>query len=201
MKTPESIDFADYGLLLKGDFTDVVIYLKEATPLPGVGNLYVANDETMQRLETSQMLAKTYFLNAMQAGYCNGQNEQLNCLEYHLSPEVDIAGEDLVLLLARQKDIVGDKIDSSKVVPFFLKKGQGVLLFPGTLHFSPCKQREEGFRSAVYLSFGTNAPLKEASKDPRLFKADKWLYAHKDSKQAGLGAYVGLTGENITIKW
>jgi hypothetical protein len=200
MKTPASESFADYGVLLKDDFSDVVSYLETKTPIPETGNIYVASDEEFAKLPSAKALAARYFVNAMQAGYCNGQNEKLNCLEYHGCPEVDIAADDLVLLLARQKDIVDNSIDSGKVVPFLLKKGQGVMLYPGTLHFSPCRQSLKGFRSAVFLAVGTNLPLDKPSPDPRYFKTNKWLYAHPEAKQASLGAYVGISGENITIK-
>ena len=36
--------------------------------------------------------------------------------------------------------------------------------------------------------------------DDRLWAKNKWLLAHPDSGEAGQGAWVGLTGENIDIK-
>jgi hypothetical protein len=201
MKTPLSEDFSDYGIYLGDSFSDLVAYLDAKTPIPESGNIYVAADPEMRKLPSAAKLAERFFPGAMQAGYCNGKNEKLNCLEYHGCPEIDIAADDLVLLFARQKDIVEAHLDSAKVVPFFLKKGQGVLLYPGTLHFSPCRQSEKGFRCAVLLSEGTNLPLEKPSSDPSYFKNDKWLLAHPEAKQASLGAYVGITGANISVPW
>ncbi|MCI2068620.1 MAG: DUF4867 family protein [Bacilli bacterium] len=201
MKTPRSNSFKEYGILLEGDFQEIVEYLEKNSLLPEQGNIYVADDPEFGKLASSLAIKEKYFVGEMQAGYCNGQNELLNCLEYHGCPEVDIAATDLVLLLASQKDVVNKEIQTEKVVPFFLKKGEGVLLYPGTFHFSPCKQEKGGFRSAVFLSKGTNAPLKEVSLDPSYFKVNKWLFAHKEAKQASLGAYIGLKGENLKVKW
>ena len=36
--------------------------------------------------------------------------------------------------------------------------------------------------------------------DARLFAANKWLIAHPEASEAGQGAVIGLTGENIDIK-
>ena len=35
----------------------------------------------------------------IQIGYCNGNNKKLNAVEYHRSSELDIAVDDLILLL------------------------------------------------------------------------------------------------------
>lgn len=37
--------------------------------------------------------------------------------------------------------------------------------------------------------------------DKTLWKINKWLLAHKDSKQASLGAYIGIVGENIKVEY
>ena len=71
------------------------------------------------------------------------------------------------------------------------------MLYPGVLHFSPCRTSKEGFHVAVILSKGTNLDLKESHpEDPWLWKTNKWLLAHKDTVQASQGAYVGITGNN-----
>ena len=54
---------------------------------------------------------------------------------------------------------------------------------------------------AVFLHKGTNLPLESKTSDPKLWAVNKWLYAHKDTKQARDGAYVGIVGENIEIKY
>jgi hypothetical protein len=197
-----SKEFAPYGKLLKGDFSSAVAYLEEKTPMPEKGNLYVRSDLAFLSLPLLKGLQEEVFGNApMEAGYCNGYNSLLNCLEYHACPEVDIFADDQVLLLALPSDIVADQIATKSCKAFLFKKGQAAVLYPYVLHFSPCKMSPKGFRCGVLLSDGTNSPLLEKPRDPRLWMQNKWLYAHPSSLQAGKGAYVGLTGENLEVKW
>lgn len=199
IESPDSPSFVPYGKLLKGDFSDVVAYLQEKTPLPEKGNLYVRDEEALSHVPSVSRIKEEAFPNAdMECGYCNGFNTKLNCLESHACPEVDVAADDLVLLLATPMDIEDGKISSSKVKAFRLKKGQAVLLYPFIFHFSPCRQGES-FRCGIFLTQGTNADLKEPSADPRLWKVNKWLYAHPESNQAKLGAYLGIEGDNLEI--
>ena len=37
--------------------------------------------------------------------------------------------------------------------------------------------------------------------DDKLWKVNKWLYAHKDTKEASNGAYIGIVGENIKVEY
>ena len=196
--TITSID-EDYGYLLDHDFTDLIDYLS-STPIPESGNIYVRDDENMHSLAGFSYLQETIFgLGEMESGYCNGNNKKLNCLEYHTCPEVDLALDDLILLLALPKDIQNGKIHSSKVKAFYIKKGQAVVLKPYVLHFSPCMVNNHPFRCGIFLTQGTNRDLNTKPSDPSLWKENKWLLAHKESKQASLGAYIGIEGENIEL--
>lgn len=193
-------DFAPYGYVLEGDYSKQVEYLLSHTPIPESGNIYVADDPSFRGVEgTKEIQEKVFGLGEMEAGYCNGNNTKLNCMEYHACPEVDIAATDLILLLALPSDIVDGKLNSSKCKAFYVKKGQAVVLYPYTLHFSPCKANGTPFKCAIYLSMGTNLDLKEKPTDPKLWKVNKWLLAHPESNQAKIGAYIGITGDNIEI--
>ena len=187
--------FLKYGIPLKIDSTRIVKYLK-TIELPKEGNSYVASDEKFESIPEIKELGEKYYKGNFEAGYCNGHNALLNCGEYHGCPEINIAAEDATLFLATQEDIVDGKIDSSKFEEVLLKKGEAILLNPFVLHFSPCRVGKDGFHVAVILSKGTNLDLLEKSDDPLLWKVNKWLLAHKESKQASLGAYIGITGEN-----
>ncbi|MCR4880127.1 MAG: DUF4867 family protein [Bacilli bacterium] len=201
MLNATSKEFNKYGFVLDGDFSSVVDYLLNHSPMPKENNLYVRDDEAFKALPIISRLKEDIYGNgAIEAGYCNGYNSKLNCLEYHTCPEVDIAATDMVLLLATLGDIEDDKLDSKKVEAFYIKKGEAVVLYPYTLHFSPCKVNEAGFKSAVILTEGTNRDLSSKPANPKLWKENKWLLAHKDSNQAKLGAYIGIIGENIEIK-
>ena len=109
--------------------------------------------------------------------------------------------DDLVLLLARQEDVKNAKVNSNDIKAFLLKKGDCVSLYPYIFHFSPCKLSNEGFRCAIILTDKTNMDLESIPKDNALWKINKWLFAHEDSSQAKNGAYIGIEGENIEIKY
>jgi hypothetical protein len=69
---------------------------------------------------------------------------------------------------------------------------------------APCHgDGETGFRVAVLFPLGTNTekPVIEPQneEDRMLWARNKWLLAHPESRQAGLGAWIGLKGENIDI--
>jgi hypothetical protein len=193
--------FAPYGRVLDYDTAEAVAYLETKTPMPKEKNLYVRDDEAFRQLPImAELQEAVYGTLPLEAGYCNGYNSLLNCLEYHSCPEVDIAGSDLVLHLALQNDVKAGQIDSKDVRAFFVKKGTAVLLYPGVFHFSPCKLSLSGFKCAIILSAHTNEPLDEKAHDPRLWMKNKWLFAHPDSLQASKGAYIGIKGANIEVK-
>ncbi len=192
--------FKEYGTVLNIDSSEIVAYLKDKAKMPEENNIYVRDDPSMHSLKgIEEIKENVYGLGDIEVGYCNGYNSLLNCMEYHACPEVDIAANDLVLLLARKEDIIEGKLDSKDVKAFLLKEGEAVILAPYTLHFSPCKLSKNGFRCAIILSDKTNMDLESSPKDKTLWKVNKWLLAHKDSKQAALGAYIGIVGENLKV--
>lgn len=193
-------DIKEYGYFLDLDTTDIVSYLHEKAMFPKENNLYVRDEDALHDVAgVSKIKERVFGLGDMEAGYCNGYNHLLNCMEYHACPEVDVAGDDLILLLALPKDIENGCLDSKKVKAFFLKRGQALVLYPYTLHFSPCRIKEDGFRCGIFLADKTNMDLLNKPEDPRLWKVNKWLLAHPDTKQAKEGAYIGIKGENIDI--
>ena len=201
MLNATSKEFNKYGYVLEGDFSEVTSFLISSSPMPKENNLYQRDDEEFKKIPSIKKIQEEiYGLGAIEAGYCNGYNNKLNCLEYHTCPEVDIAATDLVLLLATQEDIKNGQIDSKDAKAFYISKGTAVVLYPYTLHFSPCRVNDDGFKCAIILTEGTNRDLLVKPNDPKLWKENKWLLAHKDSNQARLGAYIGIVGENIEIK-
>jgi len=201
MKSISDKEFQAYGVKLSGDFSSAIEYLEKKTFMPTrETNFYVADDKVFDKLDIIKTIQKEIYGELpIEAGYCNGYNSYLNCLEAHACPEVNIAATDMVLILALLKDIHNDKIDSKDTVSFMVHKGEAIMLYPYTFHFSPCKVTKEGFKCAVILTEGTNEPLENPIHDKHLFKKNKWLYAFPETKQADLGAYVGLIGENIKI--
>lgn len=194
--------FSPYGKVLKGYDVTPIMKAMESTPLPEDDVVYVPSVKELEALEIAEQLRKkAYGELPIQVGYCNGNNKKLNAVEYHRSSEVDIAVNDLILLLGRQQDIEEDyTYDTSKIEAFFVPAGTAVELYATTLHYAPCTGEGKGFRCVIVLPEGTNEELTDCHQDEedKLITAkNKWLIAHED---AGIqGAFCGLKGENITI--
>ena len=117
------------------------------TPLPAATD-YVAEDAALQELPTAVEVSEHLFGGMpCQLGWCNGHNTYLNCLEYHRDSEFNLGTEDFVLLLARQEEIAGGKLDTAKVKAFRVPAGTLVEVYATTLHYAPCHvDAAKGFR-------------------------------------------------------
>ena len=195
--------FRQYGRII-GEY-DFSALLKEmertAKPIDEV--IYVPSDEGLESMDDSAFLRDVIYGGLpIQVGYCNGNNRKLNALEYHRSSEVDIAADDLILLLGKQQDISPDFIyDTEKVEAFFVPAGTAVELYATSLHYAPCSEHKDGFRCVIVLPRDTNLDLivkPEPEGEAKLITArNKWLIAHAD---AGIeGAFCGLSGKNIDL--
>ncbi|MCD8307359.1 MAG: DUF4867 family protein [Clostridia bacterium] len=192
-------EFAEYGSLPDLDTSALVDILK-AKPCPAGGTVYVPEDKDLQACPAKDTVQRELYGGLpVQIGYCNGHNQTLNCLEWHTSSEINIPDSDIILLLARRQDIEDGKLDTSSVKAFLVPAGEAVEVYATTLHYAPCGVAGSGFRVIVVLPQGTNLARPAGAQDPVLWAANKWLLAHKDSSEAKQGAYVGLTGENITV--
>ena len=138
------------------------------------------------------------------------EDKVLNALEYHRSSEANVAATDVILLLGQQSDITDDfKYDTAQLEAFFVPAGTAVELYATTLHYTPIgtKENDYAFKTGVILPFGTNFPLgvklgaeAEEEKLPEeklLFAKNKWLIAHEEGGEEG--AFIGLTGKNISV--
>jgi len=196
-------EFAAYGKVHTGyDVSDLLSALDKSTPLPdAVG--YVPSEAALENTKLFGLLQNNaYGGMPIQLGWCNGHNTYLNCLEYHRDSEFNLGTEDFVLLLARQEEIAGGKLDTAKVKAFRVPAGTLVEVYATTLHYAPCHvDAAKGFRVLVALPKGTNtakpAIKNDGGDDPQLWACNKWLLAHPDSAEAKAGAYVGLVGENV----
>ena len=194
--------FRKYGRVIpEFDFSELVAKMAE-TPLPD-DVVYEPSVEILESLPIKEKLETAYYGELpIQVGYCNGHNHLLNALEYHRSSELDIAAEDLILLLGMQQDITDDyTYDTSKVEAFLCPKGTGVELYATTLHYAPCSVGDNGFRCVVVLPKDTNLPLDEKHagyEDALITAKNKWLIGHAEG---GLdaGAHIGLIGENVSV--
>lgn len=194
--------FKKYGKILSGFDCSRLIKEMEHTPLPDEV-LYVPSVEELEGLAIAKEFQnRAYGGLPVQIGYCNGDNHKLNALEYHRSSEVNIAVTDLILIIGKQQDIKEDfTYDTALTEAFLVPAGTVVEVYATTLHFAPCTAEKGGFRCVVVLPKDTNTkitfPLKEKGEDRLMAAKNKWLIAHKE---AGIeGAFIGLSGENITI--
>lgn len=152
--------FAPYGKVLEGYDTDSLLNVMAQIPLPDSGTAY---EMSLPELEKCAVFAalqnRAYGGMPIQIGMCWGRNSKLNCLEYHKGSELNLSTYDLILLLAKQEEIIDGKLDTSKVKAFRVPAGVLVECYATTLHYAPCHvSSEDGFRMAVVLPKGTNGP-------------------------------------------
>ena len=198
-------EFAPYGRILPVREPASLGAAMERTEIPESGNRYVASDPALEAVEDIRVLADTVFGGMeIQAGCCNGHGYALNAEEYHKCSEVNYTTTGLVLLLALPGDMKERTLDASAVRGFYLPPGTMAEIYPMVLHFAPCRVRPEGFNCLVVLTQGTNGALERVDtgapgEEGLLWMRNKWLLCHPDSPQAQKGAFVGITGKNLTL--
>ena len=197
--------FAPYGKVLPGyDTSELLEALEKYTPLPEETD-YVASQPELEALPIAVKLAvNAYGGMPIQLGWCNGHNTKLNCLEYHRDSELNCGAQDFILLLAKEDDMVGGRLDTAKVKAFRVPAGVLVEVYATTLHYAPCSAAAgQGFQVVVVLPRGTNGPKPAITpingEDDTLWACNKWLLAHADSSEAAQGAPVRLDGINVDI--
>jgi hypothetical protein len=197
--------FLKYGRVLDKElFEDAFNYLK-TVDIPKEGNRYLAHDdEFFQTIKNPFSYNELFGYVSLEYGHVSGQNQHLDSLEYHKSSEINICITPLVLFLGHKSDIENNMYDSSKCEVFYVPENTVIELDPLVLHFSPCKVLESGFICGVVLPKGTNEEIvlerNNPSKDPLLFKKNKWLITHvENTNRIKQGAFPGLCGINYKI--
>lgn len=203
--------FTAYGKVLKGyDVAPLLTKLAEVSEKPADSVIYVPSDAQLEAIPVSKELESNAFGGLpIEVGYCNGNNSLLNCVEYHRNSEINIPADNVVFLLASLQKVVGGKLDTSEVEAFSAPAGTVVLLYETTLHYAPCTgfdkdgKKLEGFRVIIILPKGTNTDKPKITvkddEDKLLWANNKWLIAHPDTSEAKQGAFVGLSGKNISV--
>ena len=203
------IRFSKYGRVLEATpFLRYFDYLENHTQMPDVNNTYIEHDPNLQMFLNDHTLFNRIFpQQTLQLGYVNGHNTKLNALEYHRSNEVNLALTPMVIFLGLTSDIHQLSYDSSKLDVFYVPARTVFEMLNTTLHFSPCKVDDVGFKCGVVLPYGTNMAFqkvenKKTDEDHLLFKTNKWLLAHPEHQAfIALGAFVGITGPNLEIQY
>ena len=204
IRSVEDPEFASYGRIVTGyDFSPLLTYLEEKTEIPEAGNIYVSSEPGLEAFPVMQALQNGFYGEMpIQIGYCNGRNTTYNGFEFHKGSEINVAATDFMLVLGHTWEIQNNtyRVEDAKV--FFVKKGTAIEMYQTTLHLSPCRVTDEGFRDVVVLPRGTNTPLEHKGEAAEaeaglLLQKNKWVIAHPDRepliKQV---AHPGLLGEN-----
>ena len=205
IKKVTDIAFKKYGQVLKNYDCSEIIEKMKSTPLPS-DVIYEPSIKELENLKIAEELRKREFGELpIQIGYCNGNNFLLNAVEYHRTSEINIAVTDLILLIGSQQDIEDDySYDTSKIEAFMVPAGTIIEVYATTLHYAPCNVSDDGFKCVVVLPRDTNLSLEDSAEkineDALLFAKNKWLIGHKDTDLGAQGAFIGLVGENISIK-
>lgn len=202
-------EFASYGRVLTGyDFSELIAYMEQETPIPESGNVYVASVPEMESLPVTQEIQKKVYGDMpIEVGYCNGRNSTWNGFEYHKGSEINVAVTDFMMILGHTWQIENNTYRFENARVFYVPKGTAIEMYQTTLHLSPCRVRDEGFRGIVILPRGTNTPLteKESNEDPEtklLLQRNKWVIAHPEREPLiKQGAYPGLLGKNKELKY
>lgn len=198
-------EFKKYGKILDNyDCSEIINEMNKLDVPKDV--VYEPSIKELEKLDICRQLKERKFGGMpIQIGYCNGNNNKLNAVEYHTSSEINIAVTDMILLLGKEQDI--DKnfcYDTSKIEAFLIPAGTIIEVYATTLHYAPCNAVDDGFKCVVVLPKGTNYPLEnqieKTGEDKLLFAKNKWLIAHEETNLGDEGAFVGLVGKNITLK-
>lgn len=216
--------FARYARVLDAAPYHTLMDLLDRLVRPNAeSNHYVASVPALEADASYERLRLMYGCTDTQVGYCCGPNSLLNAMEWHESPEINMAVTDMVLFLGRRSDIAPDgTYGSDKAECFYLPQGTAVELLPETLHYSPCKVYASGFTCVVVLPRETNQEFSRAERDAireesllpdaspgrknlklrMLMMKDKWLIAHAEAEDlVSSGAFIGVVGKNYRLNF
>lgn len=200
--------FKSYGRVINTyDVSDLIRYMEEYTEIPENGNIYVPSVPVMEKMPIRQQFENlVYGGMPIEIGYCNGRNTTFNGFEYHKGSEINIAVTDFCLCLGHVWDIEHNEYSVNQVQVFFVPKGTVLEMYQTTLHLSPCRVNDIGFKDIVILPRGTNTALnKEAVLDEEsrlLLMKNKWVIAHPEREPLmKQGAVGGVMGPNKEVKY
>ena len=197
-------EFKPYGRVVNGyDFSALVDFMKTSTPIPEQGNIYIASVAELEKCAVKDEVESVLYGGMpVQIGYCNGRNSTYNGFEYHKGSEINIAVTPFMLVLGHVWEIEDGKFFVGNEKVFFVPEGTAIEMYETTLHLSPCKVSDDGFKDVVILPRGTNTSLENKHQNgdgesALLLQRNKWVIAHKDREPlVKQGAHVGLIGEN-----
>ena len=193
-------EFIPYGTPIKDvDTSDIVRVGEELLKNGGAG--YKAAVPEFEALEIHGIIRDRFFGQMpSQTGFVWGKNCRMNALEWHKNSEINVAVDDIVLLLGQLDEIKDGKYHSDKVKAFYLEKGEMAEVYATSLHFTPCTVKKSGMGAVVGLPLGTNTALDAPASDRYLRNKNKWLVCHFENKgMIDKGVEGIIEGANIEI--
>ena len=200
---------APFGRVVTGyDFSGLIGYMENCTEIPENGNIYKPSIPEMEALPVMEQVKNGLYGGMdIEIGYCNGRNTTYNGFEYHKGSEINVAVTDFMLVLGHVWEIKDNtyRVEDARV--FFVPRGTAIEMYQTTLHLSPCRVCDEGFKGVVILPRGTNTPLENKGEavEPEgslLLQKNKWVIAHPEREPLiRQGAHPGLLGENKELKY
>ncbi len=179
--------FAPFGRVVTGyDFSGLIGYMENCTEIPENGNIYKPSIPEMEALPVMEQVKNGLYGGMdIEIGYCNGRNTTYNGFEYHKGSEINVAVTDFMLVLGHVWEIKDNtyRVEDARV--FFVPRGTAIEMYQTTLHLSPCRVCDEGFKGVVILPRGTNTPLENKGEavEPEgslLLQKNKWVIAHPE---------------------
>lgn len=197
LHTVEDDAFVPYGRVLTDICFAQLMDAAKDTEIPASGCKYVASVAQLEKLDFVPALQDAVYGGFdIQVGTCAGHNTQLNGIEFHQGNETIVALTDVILILGKQQDMVGNTYQAKLAEAFYLKKGQAVTLYATSLHYTPCSTSAEGFANICILLKGTNSVLESPSANKLLTKKNKYFITHETQQEKiKQGALIGLLGE------
>lgn len=195
--------FIKYGrIITRYNFVDLIKYVEEKTPVSEEGVVEVSQVKSLEKLKVSELLKSNFFGEMdIQLGYCNGNNNKLNYLQYHKSSKIIIAVTDIIIFLGRVQDIKDNQYEAKKAEAFFIPEGVAFEVYGTTIHSLPCNMEKRGFKTVLVLPKGTNLQLSDNKQEETLLHSrNRWIIAHEEAKHfTNDDGQIGIAGENLEI--
>lgn len=197
--------FNAFGNVLEGyDLTDIQNYAKENIEIPKEGNSYSPSNTNLENFEVIKEIgADIYAGLPIEAGECSGQNTSFSAFEFHQGSEVNLILTDVIMILGKRDQMVNGYFNAQEdAKAFYIPAGSVIEMYGTTLHYSPCKVYESGFKVIVILIKGSNESLAIdfKSRNNQIIKINKFQMVHESRKdKIEQGIKVGLSGELIEI--
>ena len=193
-------EFMPYGTPITDVDTSAIVKVGEELLLSG-GAGYKASLPQFESLEIHEIIRDRFFGQMpTQTGFVWGKNNKMNALEWHKNSEVNVAIDDIVLLLGQLDELEDGTYHSDKVKAFYLEKGEMAEVYATSLHYTPCTVKKSGMGAVVGLPLGTNTLLEKPATDRFLRNKNKWLVCHhENTAMIEKGIEGNILGENIEI--